>query len=444
MLPLALFNAFAQQNSLFTRQTKIIAAVSGGMDSVLMAHLLHAAGHDFVIAHCNFQLRGDEAQRDQSFCQQLAADFSAPFHTINFDTKGYAATHKISIQMAARDMRYAWFEELRLQLGFDVIALAHHQNDTIETILLNLTRGTGIAGLHGIRPKVGNLVRPLLFLSREEVVAIVKAEKIGYVEDSSNALVKYARNKIRHEVVPKLKELNPNLENTFQEHLQHFAELEELLEMQLEDLRSRLFIKHQQEIHMPIAELQKLKPQQLLIFGLLKPFGFNVTSVNDLIDSLDKHAGRKFEALNWNLILDRDKVIISPVKAEENRSVTINEHDEQIRFGYNQFSISNTIAPYEIVNNPSIAAVDDALLSYPLSIRSWQQGDYFYPLGMKTRKKLSDFFIGQKVPLHRKDQVPVLVNGNGDIIWIAGFRVDNRYKITPGTKKISIFELREL
>lgn len=444
MLPLALFNAFAQQNSLFTRQTKIIAAISGGMDSVLMARLLHAAGLDFVIAHCNFQLRGDEALRDQTFCQQLATDLNVPFHTINFDTKGYAGTHKISIQMAARDMRYTWFEELRQQLGFDMIALAHHQNDTIETILLNLTRGTGIAGLHGIRPKVGNLIRPLLFLSRDEVVAIVKAEKIDFVEDSSNASVKYARNKIRHEVVPKLKELNPNLENTFQEHLQHFAELEQLLEMQLEDLRSKLFIKHQQEIHIPIAELQNLKPQHLLIFGLLQPFGFNVTSVNDLIDSLGKHPGRKFEAADWDLILDRDKVIISPVKTVENQTVTIDEQTERIQFGSNQFKISHTIPPYEIVNNQNIAAIDGGLLSYPLSIHNWQQGDYFYPLGMKVRKKISDFFIGQKVPLHRKDQIPVLVNGNGDLIWVAGFRVDNRYKITPGTKKISIFELTEL
>lgn len=444
MLPLALFNAFAQQNSLFTRQTKIIAAVSGGMDSVLMAHLLHAASLNFVIAHCNFQLRGDEALRDQNFCSQLAIDLNVPFYTVNFDTAGYAAMHKISIQMAARDMRYTWFEELRLQLGFDIVALAHHQNDTIETILLNLTRGTGIAGLHGIRPKVGNLVRPLLFLSRDELKAMVKANKINFVEDSSNASVKYARNKIRHEVVPKLKELNPNLENTFQEHLQHFAELEELFEMQLDDLRTKLFIKHQQEIHIPIKLLKDLKPQQLLVLGLLKPFGFNVTSVNDLIDSLGKHAGRKFEAMDWQLILDRDKVIISPIKREGITLISIDEQTEQVQFNNYQFAITHTIAPYKIVNNLNLAAIDAGLLSYPLSLRNWQQGDYFYPLGMKTRKKLSDFFIGQKVPLHRKDQIPVLVNGNGDIIWIAGFRVDNRYKITPGTKKISIFELTEL
>ncbi|OKS88428.1 tRNA lysidine(34) synthetase TilS [Mucilaginibacter polytrichastri] len=444
MLPLALFNAFAQQNSLFTRQSKIIAAVSGGMDSVLMAHLLHTGGYNFIIAHCNFQLRGDEALRDQTFSRQLAADLNVPFHTVNFDTTGYAAEHKLSIQMAARDMRYAWFEQLRQQLGFDVIALAHHQNDTIETILLNLTRGTGIAGLHGIQPKVGNLVRPLLCLTRDEVVASIKADKIAFVEDSSNASVKYARNKIRHEVVPKLKELNPNLENTFQDHLQHFNELEQLLEMQLDGLRETMFVRHQNEIHIPIAQLQKLKPQHLLIYGLLKPYGFNVTSVNDLIASLGKHAGRKFEAAEWSLIVDRDKVIISPVKIADTQLIAVGEQAHGITFGNYRFNFLHTIPPYTIVNNNNIAAFDGGLLSYPLSIRTWQQGDYFYPLGMKTRKKLSDFFIAQKVPLHRKNQIPVLVNGNGDIIWIAGFRVDNRYKITPGTKKISIFELTEL
>jgi tRNA(Ile)-lysidine synthase len=443
MLPLALFTAFAQQNSLFTRQSKIIAAVSGGMDSVLMAHLLNAGGYQFAIAHCNFQLRGDEAIRDQAFCKQLADNLNVPFHTINFDTTHYAAEHKLSIQMAARDLRYAWFEQLRQQLAFDVIALAHHQNDTIETILLNLTRGTGIAGLHGIQPKLGSLVRPLLCLTRDEVAATVKADEITFVEDSSNSSVKYARNKIRHEVVPKLKELNPNLENTFQDHLQHFNELEQLLEMQLDQLRSTLFVQHQNEIHISIAPLQNLKPQHLLIYGLLKPFGFNVTSVSDLITSLGKHAGRKFEATDWNLILDRDKVIISQVGSSESQSITIDEQATQIDFNNNSLKLSHTIPPYEIVNNTNIAAIDGELLSYPLSIRTWQQGDYFYPLGMKTRKKLSDFFIGQKVPVHRKNQIPVLVNGNGDIIWIAGFRVDNRYKITPGTKKISIFELTE-
>src|ERR1700761_4694697 len=188
MLPVKKFIEFAQQNNLFGTNSKILAAVSGGIDSVVMAHLLKAAGLNFSIAHCNFQLRGDEALRDQEFCQQLAQQFRVKFHTINFDTSGYAAQNKVSIQMAARELRYQWFEQVRQQHGYDVIALAHHQNDAIETILLNLTRGTGIAGLHGILPRNGNLVRPLLFLGRDEVDELIKEYHFNFVEDSSNAL----------------------------------------------------------------------------------------------------------------------------------------------------------------------------------------------------------------------------------------------------------------
>src|ERR1700761_9055169 len=199
MLPFNKFTHFINQNNLFGTNSKILAAVSGGMDSVVMAHLLKASGFNFSIAHCNFQLRGDEALRDQEFCQQLAQQFRVKFHTISFDTSAYAAQNKQSIQMAARELRYQWFEQIREQHGYDVIALAHHQNDAIETILLNLTRGTGIAGLHGILPRNGNLVRPLLFMGRDEIQELVTQNGFDYVEDSSNSSIKYARNKLRHE-----------------------------------------------------------------------------------------------------------------------------------------------------------------------------------------------------------------------------------------------------
>src|SRR6185503_13080872 len=216
MLPLKRFTDFISQTDLFDNHSKILAAVSGGMDSVLMVHLLKAAGFNFGIAHCNFQLRGDEALRDQEFCNQLARQLGVPFHTTGFETSKFAAGHKISIQMAARQLRYQWFGQVQQQSGYTVIALAHHQNDVIETILLNLTRGTGIAGMHRILPKNGPLVRPLLFLNRDEVKKIVEENRIPYVEDSSNTSAKYARNKIRLEVIPVLKELNPGLAQTFE------------------------------------------------------------------------------------------------------------------------------------------------------------------------------------------------------------------------------------
>src|ERR1700744_3859338 len=265
MLPVKQFSSFIGQNNLFLPGSKVIAAVSGGMDSVLMVHLLKAAGYDLSIAHCNFQLRGGEAIADQEFCQNLAQQLRVQFHTINFDTSAYAAEKKVSIQMAARDLRYQWFDQLRQQYNYDVIALAHHQNDTIETILLNLTRGTGIAGLHGILPKNGYLARPLLFLNRDEIQRLIAQNKLSYVEDSSNASTKYARNKIRHEVIPKLKELNPALENTFENNLRHFRDLEALLELRLDELKRELFIYADNDIHLSIVSIKQLNPQRLLL-----------------------------------------------------------------------------------------------------------------------------------------------------------------------------------
>jgi len=441
MLPVKQFTDFIEQNSLFTRGGRVLAAVSGGMDSVVMAHLLKAAGFNFSIAHCNFQLRGHEALADQEFCHQLSQQLRVQFHTISFDTKKYAADNKISIQMAARELRYQWFEQLGQQYGYDVIALAHHQNDAIETILLNLTRGTGIAGLHGILPKNGNLVRPMLFLNRDEIQAVITKNGLSYVEDSSNASTKYARNKLRHEVIPKLKELNPGLEKTFENNLRHFRDMETLLELRLADLKQELFIYNGDEIHLLISALKKLEPKRLLLFKLLQPYGFNQTTVDDVMASLDKHSGRTFESGNFMLVLDRDKLILSKKNNHQPEPILINEGDREVNYGHYKVNLLHDDSALIIKSNPLAAAIDTSLLIYPLTIRSWQQGDQFYPLGMKTRKKLSDFFIQQKIPLHEKSAIPILINGNGDIMWIAGHRLSEHYKVHDNTKKVTIFEL---
>jgi tRNA(Ile)-lysidine synthase len=441
MLPVKRFTDFIAQNNLFAHGSNVLAAVSGGMDSVIMAHLLKAAGFNFGIAHCNFQLRGDESLADQQFCNQLAKQLVVPFYTINFDTLKYAADKKVSTQMAARDLRYQWFEQIRQQYGYSVIALAHHQNDAIETILLNLIRGTGIAGLHGILPKSGWLVRPMLFLSRDEIQTLVDENEVAYVEDSSNASVKYARNKIRLEVIPALKALNPGLEQTFENNLEHFRGLELLLQQKVAELKAALFIYRGDEIHIPIAEIKKLEPKRLLLFNLLQDYGFNETTIDDLISALDKHPGRVFETPGFNLLLDRDKLILSKKQNHLLQPSIINVNDRELNYGRYKLNILHDDSPLIVKNNPMAVSVDADLLIYPLVLRPWQQGDYFYPLGMKTSKKLSDFFIGQKIPLHQKNEIPLLVNGNGDIIWIGGYRPDNRYKVNDNTKKVTIFEL---
>ncbi|UOE49040.1 tRNA lysidine(34) synthetase TilS [Mucilaginibacter sp. SMC90] len=444
MLPVNQFVNFIEQNSLFKPPTPILAAVSGGIDSVLMVHLLNAAGYDFGIAHCNFQLRGDEALRDQAFCRNLATILGVPFHTVNFDTEQYAAENKISIQMAARDLRYQWFDTICQQSGYEVVALAHHQNDTIETILLNLTRGTGIAGLHGILPKNGKLVRPLLFLSRAEIQTHVTAKGLTFVEDSSNASAKYARNKIRLEVVPKLKELNPSLEKTFENNLLHFRDLELLLELKLDELRHTLVQVRGDIIYLPITGVKRLNPQRLLLFKLLNEYGFNETIIDDLIASLDKHSGRVFESGTHTLLLDRDDIIIKPNTTIVPAEIIINKTDHETNFGVYRLNLLHDDSPLIIKDNPMAVSIDTDKLIYPLKVRTWHEGDHFFPLGMKGKKKLSDFFINQKVPLHQKEEIPIVVNGNGEIMWIGGYRPDERYKVSDNTKKVTIFELFKL
>ena len=441
MLPVKNFTDFIDQNSLFDGQSKILAAVSGGMDSVLMVHLLKSAGYNFGIAHCNFQLRGDESTGDEQFCRQLAQQLDAPFHTTSFDTLTFSADNKVSTQMAARTLRYQWFEKVREQAGYSVIALAHHQNDAIETILLNLTRGTGIAGLHGILPKNGLLVRPLLFLSRDEIHQLIQRLQIPYREDSSNSSTKYARNKIRLEVIPKLKELNPTLERTFENNLQHFRELEILLNLRVAELQQKMVVVDGGESHIFLKDIIDLEPKRLLLFNLLQPYGFNETSIDDLISALGKHSGRVFESENFRLILDRERIILTKKNPGQQPEVPINMHDREINYGRYKLNILHDDSPLIVKNNPMAVSIDAGLLIYPLTLRPWQQGDSFVPLGMKGRKKVSDFFVGEKVPLHQKEEIPLLVNGNGDITWLGGYRLADNYKVTKDTKKVVIFEL---
>jgi len=441
MLPVKQFQDFIEQHQLFVRANKILLAVSGGKDSVLMLHLFKAIGVDIGVAHCNFNLRADEAQRDESFVALLAKSLALPFYVTHFDTKKYAAENKISTQMAARDLRYNWFEEIRRKEGYDYIALAQHQNDAVETVLINLTRGTGISGLHGILPKRDLLIRPLLFLNRQQIDEMVRTNNIDFVEDSSNASTNYTRNKIRLQVVPHLQEINPNLEKTFAENSSRFAELESFLNIQIEKLANKILNKRNDGIYIPLEEVSKLNPQKLLLYELLKPFNFGENVVQEILDSLRALSGTHFFSTTHQAIINRSDLVI----VEKNTSVTANQFihptTENIAFANDEISLRFTDeVKFEINSNKAFVNADK--LIFPLVLRNWQNGDKFIPLGMRNPKKVSDYFIDEKVPRHLKSVTPILVNGNGEIVWITGMRQDNRYKLTTATKKVAIFELK--
>jgi tRNA(Ile)-lysidine synthase len=444
LLPLQNFNAFIGQHALFSVKDKVLLAVSGGKDSVLMAHLFKLHGSDFGIAHCNFNLRDEESRRDEEFVKQLALKLGVPFHLTHFDTLGYANAHQVSTQMAARTLRYDWFEKIRQAQDYQVIALAQHQDDAIETVLLNLTRGTGIAGLHGILPKRGHLIRPLLFLSRNEIEQLIVDHDIAYVEDSSNSSTKYARNKLRLKVIPQLKEINPNLEQTFAHNIQRFAETEQVLQKVVADLSLSMLDRRNDTLHISLKKIEKLEPQTLLLFELLRPFSASEFLINEILHSLRKQSGTSFFSHTHRFTIDRDDLIVSPLAAlGENQLQMIHSNDTCVEFAGQEMQISNSEGLH-FEKNETRAYVDAAKLLFPLVLRSRQPGDKFKPIGMKGFKKLSDYLIDEKIPLSVKDQVPVLINGNGEIIWIAGLRQDERYRITSSTKNVTIFELRSL
>jgi len=442
MLPLQQFTDYISQHQLFEKSDHVLLAVSGGKDSVLMVQLFKQAGFSFSIAHCNFNLRANEAQLDETFVKLLADEMDVPFHVAHFDTKGFAEKHKVSTQMAARQLRYDWFEELRQQEDYRYVAVAHHQSDVIETVLLNLVRGTGISGMHGISPKRGHVVRPLLFLSRQQIDEIFEGSGFPFVEDSSNRSSKYARNKIRLNVIPHLREINPNLEETFAANIHRFAETEALLQRVVAETRERLFKEHAGSISVNISDVKHLQPQKLLFFELLKPLHFTSSVVDEVLSSLDKQSGTSFYSETHRLTIDRSQLMISRL-ADDDHALLYFHGEGCLKVGGELISL--TIS--EAVNFQAAkknAYVDANLLVFPLVIRYRQPGDRFIPLGMNSLKKLSNFFIDEKVPLPQKDKIPLLINGNGQLIWVVGMRQDERYKVSATTKKVAIFELSKL
>ncbi|PUV22304.1 tRNA lysidine(34) synthetase TilS [Sphingobacterium athyrii] len=426
---------YIEKEHLMMPHDKILLTVSGGKDSMLMAHLFAKAGFNIAIAHCNFQLRGEDSELDEALVRKFAADNGIPIFVNQFDTKTYAKENQISIQMAARELRYRWFEQLREQLQFDRIAVAQHLNDHIETVLLNLSRGTGLQGLQGILPVRGRIIRPLLFLKASEIEYYVQEYSIAYRDDQSNFSTKYARNKIRIDIIPHFKKLQPDFEQIFEQNITHFKESYQLLQQFVEPIRNKLFRSTGDGWVVRKEDLEEHLNNLPLLYELFSGFNFSKAVLSDLQQAWGRESGRIFQSDCYHMLLDRNELFIKEKEFISSDEAIITSETSTVE--WKQYCFHAGISTELTINTSrEIAKFDYDLLVFPLTIRSWKIGDSFYPLGMDGRKKLSDFFINKKISLFEKENIPILVNGNGDILWLAKYRMDNRYKITSNTKKV--------
>lgn len=437
------FNTYIQREHLFNPKDKILLTVSGGVDSVLLCHLFHAAGLQFSIAHCNFQLRGEESNEDEKFVKNLAAKLNVPYHFIQFDTKAYVTKNKVSTQIAARELRYEWFEKIRKENKYTYIATAHHQGDIIETFFINLIRGTGISGLRSIVPKQGKIIRPLLFTNKKDILAYTEENKITYREDSSNASDAYLRNKIRHHLIPVLNEFSPVAESSIIHSIEKLRDVEIIYKQTIEELRSGICIEENDLIRIPIPELKKLNPVSTYLFELLKPYGFNSSTAADVLNILDATSGKEFFSFTHRIVKDRNFLLIEPFTHTETPEIYYIAKD-QLDLQTPQLNLEFQIQPFTSENviskTADSAIIDLDKIQFPLTIRKWKTGDTFQPIGMKGKKKLSDFFIDQKLSLIEKENTWLLCSGE-EIVWVIGMRLDERFKITDKTKQL--FQIKQ-
>ncbi len=436
------FKEFIGKNNLFGPADKILLAVSAGMDSVTLVKLFHTAGYNFALAHCNFCLRGDESDEDELFVRKLAEQYDVPLFIKPFNTSSYARANGISIQMAARELRYQWFEELIKISGYDYYATGHHLDDVVETFFVNLTRGTGISGLTGISPKKGHLVRPLLYAYRQDIENYIKENKLLYREDSSNLEEKYMRNKLRRKVIPLFKQLNPSFNIDIIQTIDRLKETETIFRCAVDEKRKSLIKYESDRVKIPIEEILLLTPVRTYLYEFLSPYSFNAAIVNEIIETLEDQPGKIFYSATHQLVLDRKYLIITRIeKDKENKeTLLINADTTEI---YEPVHLKLSLLPAEefrIRDRTDLAYLDNEKLTFPLMLRKWKKGDYFYPLGMKGKKKISDFLIDNKVPLTDKKNIWLLCSGK-DIAWVVGHRIDDRYKITPLTREIFFLEL---
>jgi len=427
------FKNHINQQLPFLKESKLLIAISGGLDSVVLTHLCKEVNLDFALAHCNFNLRGNESDADESFVLELAEDLDVEVFIQNFDTESFAKNEKLSIQLAARQLRYDWFFELSEQLNFDYILTAHHADDNLETFLINLSRGTGLEGLKGIPEVNQNIVRPLLSFSREDIEDYAKTNHLKWREDSSNASTKYLRNKLRHDVIPVLKDINPDVLANFQKTLTHLNDSSAIVEGAVDSFLNKAIVTiDDSQISYKISEFEALNNPKAYLFETFKDYGF--TQWKDIKNLLTAQSGKLVFSKTHQLLKDRDYLILSELSSKENNeTVTILEDQNEIKLPNGILCIESVEEIGE--TDKSTIYIDKKTLKYPLTVRHWEKGDYFYPLGMQGKKKLSKFFKDEKLSLLDK-QKTLLLCSDHQVVWVINHRADNRFKLTKQTQDI--------
>ncbi|HTE26932.1 tRNA lysidine(34) synthetase TilS [Flavitalea sp.] len=449
------FIQYVQENKLFTKDDFLVLAVSGGIDSVVLVDLCKKAGFRLVVAHVNFNLREKESERDELFVRELATGAGVPVFVKNVNTTTYASLNNLSIQVAARILRYEWFELLRQELadinktdrgrGSSLVVTAHHMDDSVETMLMNLFRGTGITGLRGILPKQEHLVRPLLCFTKNEIVDYANSLGLNWVEDSSNQLDKYTRNYFRNQLIPMLRKIYPQVDENLYQNLHRFQHAAVLYRESVDKKIRNLVEARGNEFHIPVLKLIKMPAYETILFEILMQYGFTPQQLSQVIQLLHSETGKQVLSDQYRVIKNRNWLIIAPAEQQHSSYVLISEDDLHVPYEKGNLKLTrNKISEVRFRaekplipagSHPSIAYLDSKKITFPLLLRQWKAGDYFYPLGMKKKKKIARFLIDSKLSKTDKESVWVIESGK-KILWVVGSRIDDRFKITDSTSEV--------